>query len=94
MTMQVSVSREVNVIHSEDEAFLRAMGGRRITLDECISIGDVDSKDTLDSIRRLIQAGYLCLVVSVYTWGTEFEIQQTERGRLVTTPQKGSVEAR
>ena len=92
MTMLVSVSRGINAIRSEDEAFLMGMGGRRITLDECLSMENVDSKDALDSIKRLIQAGYLCLVASVYTWGIEFEIQQTENGRLATLG--GHIEAR
>ena len=82
MSLQISVLRQSNELSREDAEFLKKLGERRLTLDECISEANADSKDTLNLIRRLIRTGHLCLVISVYSWGTEFEIIQAKKEHL------------
>ena len=83
MSLQITVQRVNNELSSDDEDFLKKMGERRLSLDQCISEAGAESRDILDSIRRLIRTGYLCLVISVYSWGNEFEIMQTKQDRFM-----------
>ena len=77
MAAQIAISK--NIVRSDDEMFLSLIDGRRMGIEDLLSTVEMNQGAALLSIQRLIQAGFLHLLISVQPWGVEFEIQQTEK---------------
>jgi hypothetical protein len=60
-----------------DQILLKFIDGRKMSITDCLANLEMNQDIALSSIQRLIRAGYLHLIVSVYPWGVEYEVRQT-----------------
>jgi hypothetical protein len=75
MAQKLEVPTCLERLNRIGQQILLSLRDGQLPLEQVVALADVDQSEALSTITRLIENGYLELLILEYPWGIEFDLQ-------------------